>query len=98
MPINAIMTHGTIIIHNGPPRVMSKEPANCVKEMRTAFTSGSGLQEVYADAVILNQNNGQLWDEFARCIAWIRRNADVLADTHWVGGNPWDKKKICVGV
>ncbi|MDO5473281.1 MAG: hypothetical protein Q4F35_08090 [Akkermansia sp.] len=93
MPINAIMTHGTIITHNGPPRVMSKEPANCVKEMRTAFTSGSGLQEVYADAVILNQNNGQLWDELANCIAWIRRNADVLADTHWVGGNPWDKKK-----
>lgn len=93
MPINAIMTHGTILTHNGPPRVMSKDPANCVKEMRASFTSGSGLQEVYADSVILAQNNGQLWDELAQCIAWVRRNADVLADTHWVGGNPWDKKK-----
>ncbi len=91
-PINAIMTHGTIITHNGPPRVMSKAPANCVKEMRTAFTCGSGLQEVYADSVILAQENGRLWDELASCIAWIRRNADVLADTHWVGGNPWNKQ------
>ena len=91
-PINAIMTHGTIITHNGPPRVMSKAPDNCIKEMRTAFTCGSGLQEVYADAVILAQENGRLWDELARCIAWIRRNADVLADTHWVGGNPWNKQ------
>ena len=92
-PINALMTHGTIITKNGPPRVMSKEPANCIKEMRTAFTCGSGLQEIYVDADLMAQENGRLWDELARCIAWIRRNQDVLADTHWVGGNPWDKVK-----
>ncbi len=92
-PINALMTHGTIITKNGPPRVMSKDPANCVKEMRTAFTCGSGLQEIYVDSDLMSQNNGALWDELAACIAWIRRNEDVLADTHWVGGNPWDKEK-----
>lgn len=92
-PINALMTHGTIITVNGPPRVMSKEPSNCIKEMRTAFTCGSGLQEVYADANLMAQENGRLWDELAECIAWARRNADVLADTHWVGGKPWDKEK-----
>ena len=93
-PINALMTHGTIITKNGPPRVMSKDPANCIKEMRTAFACGSGLQEIYADSDLMNQEGGVLWDELARCIAWVRRNADVLADTHWVGGNPWDKKKM----
>ena len=91
-PINAIMTHGTIITKNGPPRVMSTDPSNCVKEMRTAFTCGSGLQEIYADSALLAQENGKLWDELASCIAWVRRNADVLADTHWVGGNPWNKQ------
>ena len=89
-PINCLMTHGTIITRNGPPNVMSKEPANCVKEMRAAFGCGSGLQEVYADADLLNQEGGKLWDELASCIGWIRRNADVLEDVHWVGGNPWD--------
>ena len=92
-PINALMTHGTIITKNGPPRVMSKDPANCVKEMRTAFTCGSGLQEIYVDSDLMAQEGGVLWDELAQCIAWARRNADVLADTHWVGGNPWDKNK-----
>lgn len=92
-PINALMIHGTIITKNGPPRVMSYDPANCVKEMRTAFTSGSGLQEIYTDTELMNQQDGKLWDELASCIDWVRRNADVLADTHWVGGNPWDKKK-----
>lgn len=24
---------------------------------------------------------------------WQERNADVLPDIHWVGGNPWDGKK-----
>ena len=92
-PINALMTHGTIITKNGPPRVMSKDPQNCIKEMRTAFTCGSGLQEIYVDADLMAQEDGVLWDELAACIAWVRRNADVLVDTHWVGGNPWDKKK-----
>lgn len=92
-PINALMIHGTIITKNGPPRVMSQDPANCVKEMRTAFTNGSGLQEIYVDSDIMNKQGGVLWDELASCIAWVRRNADVLDDTHWVGGNPWDKKK-----
>lgn len=90
-PINALMTHGTIITRNGPPRVMSKDPANCIKEMRTAFACGSGLQEIYADAELMAQEDGRLWDELAACIAWVRRNSDVLADTHWVGGNPWNK-------
>ena len=92
-PINSIMIHGTIITKNGPPRVMSKDPANCIKEIRTAFTSGTGLQELYVDADLMNQQDGVLWDELARNIEWIRRNEDVLADVHWVGGNPWDKEK-----
>ncbi len=91
-PINSVMIHGTIITKNGPPRVMSKDPANCVKEMRTAFANGSSLQEIYADTDLMNQAGGVLWDELTACIAWVRRNADVLADTHWVGGNPWNKK------
>ena len=91
-PINSIMVHGTIITKNGPPHVMSKEPANCIKEMRCSFGSGSALQEVYVDADLMDQENGRLWDELAECIKWARRNADVLADIHWVGGNPWNGK------
>ncbi len=89
-PINSLMTHGTIITKNGPPRVMSRDPENCRKEMRMAFGCGSALQEIYADHDLLSQQGGILWDELARCIAWVRRNQDVLPDVHWVGGNPWN--------
>ncbi len=91
-PINSLMTHGTIITKNGPPHVMSRDPENCRKEMRMAFGCGSALQEIYADNDLLSQQGGILWDELAACIAWVRRNADVLPDVHWVGGNPWDGK------
>lgn len=90
MPINSIMTHGLIITKNGPPRCMSTDPENCIKEMRAAFGCGSSLMELYVDGDLMSQKNGRLWDELATCIKWIRRNADVLADIHWVGGNPWD--------
>lgn len=90
-PINSVMTHGLIITKNGPPHVMSKEPDNCIKEMRAAFGCGSSLIELYVDQDLMSQENGRLWDELAACIKWTRRNADVLADIHWVGGNPWDR-------
>ena len=91
-PINSIMTHGLMITKNGPPHVMSREPKNCIKEMRCAFGSGSALQELYVDSDLMCQDNGVLWDELAACIKWMRRNADVLPDAHWVGGNPWNGK------
>lgn len=91
-PINCLMTHGTIITKNGPPHVMSKDPANCIKEMRAAFGCGSGLQELYVDYELMNQQDGRLWKELADCIRWIRKNEDVLADIHWVGGKPWNGK------
>ena len=90
-PINSVMTHGLIITKNGPPHVMSKSPDNCIKEMRAAFGCGSSLMELYVDQDLMSQENGKLWDELAACIKWSRRNEDVLADIHWVGGNPWDK-------
>jgi hypothetical protein len=28
------------------------------------------------------------WDTLAESARWARRNADVLVDTHWIGGDP----------
>lgn len=89
-PINSLMTHGTIITKNGPPKVMSREPANCIKEMRAAFGCGSGLQELYVDSDLMMAEDGRLWKEMADCIRWIRKHEDVMADIHWVGGKPWN--------
>ena len=92
MPINSMMTHGLIVTRHGPPGCMPKEPENVKKELRCAVACGTSLQELYLDRDLMNAHGGVLWDELAKGIKWIRRNADVLDDVHWVGGNPWDKE------
>lgn len=93
MPINSLMTHGIIVSKFGPPSCMPREPENVKKEIRCAFASGSALQELYLDRDLLEADNEAMWDELAKGVKWIRRNADVLDDVHWVGGNPWDNNE-----
>ncbi len=90
-PINSLMTHGLMVTRHGPPNSMAHDQsgrAGIIKEMRCAFACGSALQELYVDNDIMT--NLDLWKDLAECIKWFRGNADVLDDTHWVGGNPWD--------
>lgn len=92
MPINSMMTHGLMVTKFGPPACMPRDPENVKKELRCATACGTSLQELYVDRDLMNANGGVLWDELAKGIKWIRRNADVLDDVHWVGGNPWNKE------
>ena len=88
-PINTLMTHGFILTSYGNvSKNMQYEPA--LRELRCAFVCGSGMVELYNDYKLMNSiNNGKLWEDLAECIAWQKKNADVLPDAHWVGGNPW---------
>ena len=95
-PINTLMTHGFILSSHGQ---VSKDMSYdaCLREMRCAFACGSGMVELYTDYDLLNSiNNGKLWEDLAECIEWQKKNADVLPDAHWVGGNPWDGSKTSV--
>ena len=92
MPINSMMTHGLMVTKFGPPACMPRDPENVKKELRCATACGTSLQELYEDRDLMSANGGVLWDELAKGIKWIRRNADVLDDVHWVGGNPWNKE------
>ena len=93
-PINTLMTHGFILTKFGPPAGDSREYINVRNELRCAFLCGSGMVELYNDYDLMNSiNNGALWADLAECIAWQKRNADVLPDAHWVGGNPWTGSK-----
>ena len=88
-PINTLMTHGFILTRYGAvSKNMDYAPA--LRELRCAFVCGSGMVELYNDYSLMNSiNNGKLWEDLAECIAWQKKNADVLPDAHWVGGNPW---------
>lgn len=89
-PINTLMTHGVILTSKGDV-AKTMDYAGIVREIRCAFACGSGMVELYCDADLLNSiNGGALWGDIAACIKWQEKNADVLPDAHWVGGNPWD--------
>ncbi|MDE6323685.1 MAG: hypothetical protein K2L85_06120 [Paramuribaculum sp.] len=95
-PINTLMTHGFILTEKGDVS-KSMDYDGIVREMRCAFACGSGMVELYCDAKLLNSiNNGALWGDLAECIKWQEKNADVLPDIHWVGGDPWDGSKANV--
>ena len=90
-PINTLMTHGFILTKFGPPAGDSRDYNAVLRELRCAFVCGSGMVELYNDYDLMNSiNGGKLWEDLAECIAWQKKNADVLPDAHWVGGNPWN--------
>ena len=103
-PINTLMTHGFILTGNLEGNNSSRgnwtasrniEYKHVLNELRCAFVCGSGMVELYNDYDLMNYiqdgngNAGALWKDLAECIEWQKKNADVLPDAHWVGGNPW---------
>lgn len=100
-PINSLMTHGLILSEKGKPYTPSNyDYAGVLREMRCAFGSGSSMVELYIDGKLMDEikdkqgKAGALWKDLADCMEWQNRNADVLPDIHWVGGNPWDGKQV----
>ena len=54
-------------------------------EVCSFFASGTQTQELYITPRMLTP---AMWDVLAEGARWSRRNADVLADVHWIGGDP----------
>lgn len=92
-PINSLMTHGFILTKFGST-ANNREYRSVLNELRCAFACGSSQVELYADYALLNEiEGGKLWGDIAECIKWQEEMADVLPDSHWVGGNPWANNK-----
>lgn len=83
-PLNSLMLHGMIFAEQH--KDLSKDPENDFRnEARSYFGTGTQLQEMYITPGLLSQQN---WDDLAEAAKWSRANAEVLKDTHWVGGDP----------
>ena len=83
-PLNSLMLHG--MIYAQQHKELSKDPENDFRnEIRSYFGTGTQLQEMYITPSLLSQQN---WDDLAEAAKWSRANAEVLKDTHWVGGDP----------
>lgn len=84
-PLNSLMLHGICIAKNGNPNEMEHTTADIRNEIHSYFGSGTGIQELYISWSLLN---AEVWDILAESILWSRAHKDILADTHWIGGDP----------
>jgi len=84
-PLNALMNGGFIVGERGDPAKMERDEGSVRNEIRSFFGSGTSLQELYIAPHLLTP---AMWDSLAESITWAKRNADSLADVHWIGGDP----------
>lgn len=84
-PLNSLMTQGIVHGRHGPAAMMSEDPKDFADEVWSFFGSGTSLQELYIAPQLLTED---MWDILASGARWAQNNADVLVDTHWIGGDP----------
>jgi hypothetical protein len=83
-PLNSLMLHGLIFARHA--KNLGADPGgDFTNEVRSYFGTGTQLQEMYITPSLLSEEN---WNTLAEAANWSRRNASVLADTHWIGGDP----------
>jgi hypothetical protein len=83
-PLNSLMLHG--IIYAAQAEHLSDDPTyDFTAEVHSYFGTGTQLQEMYITPSLLSVSD---WDTLAESAKWSRREASVLRDTHWIGGDP----------
>lgn len=83
-PLNSLMLHG-IIFGTQAQHLDSDPDDDFADEVHSYFGTGTDLQELYITPSLLSRHD---WDELAEAARWARANAQVLKDTHWIGGDP----------
>jgi hypothetical protein len=84
-PLNALMTQGVAYSRRGRAGDPTFNSAGFKDDVRAFFGSGTSLQELYIQPGRLTAKD---WNVLAEAARWSRANADVLVDTHWIGGDP----------
>ena len=84
-PLNSLMTQGVAYSRQGMAGDPTFNSAGFKDDVRAFFGSGTGLQELYIQPGKLTPED---WGVLAEAAKWSRANADVLVDTHWIGGDP----------
>jgi hypothetical protein len=84
-PLNSLMTQGVAYSRHGLAGEPTFNSAGFRDDVRAFFGSGTSLQELYIQPGKLMAED---WQVLAEAAKWSRANADVLVDTHWIGGEP----------
>jgi hypothetical protein len=84
-PLSSLMTQGVAYSRYGDAGEPTFNSAGFKDDVRAFFGGGTSLQELYIQPGKLTAED---WAVLAEAAKWSRANADVLADTHWIGGDP----------
>ena len=84
-PLNSVMHHGIVNGRCFQGERVGKSGPRLKNEARSYFANGASLQELYITPSMMTP---EAWDDVAEAAKWAQRNADVLVDSHWVGGDP----------
>jgi hypothetical protein len=87
-PLNSLMLHGMIYAKHAD-KLDTDPNGDFASEIRDYFGSGTQLQEMYITPALLKPAD---WDNLAEAAKWSARNAAVLVDTHWIGGDPAEQE------
>ncbi|MDE2053300.1 MAG: enterotoxin [Xanthomonadaceae bacterium] len=83
-PINSLMLHGIIYAQHAVG--LDSDPGHdFANEVHSYFATGTDLQEMYVTPSLLTTHD---LNTLAQAANWSRANAEVLRDTHWIGGDP----------
>jgi hypothetical protein len=84
-PLNSLKFQGVIYAQLGLATGISLGVDDLKDDIRMAAASGTQLQEFFVTPGMMS---AEAWDATADAITWMRQNADVLGDSHWIGGDP----------
>ena len=84
-PINSMKSQGVICAQLGLATTLSNDVDDVIDDIHMAVASGTQLQEFFVTPAMMSP---KAWDAAAEAITWMRKNSDVLVDSHWVGGDP----------
>lgn len=91
-PMNSLMYHGLVVGPRHNPAKMPTPEKNIESfkhEMRMMAGYSSGLGELYVTPSLMTD---EAWKSMAESMKWSRANSAIVADTHWIGGNPGDNE------
>jgi hypothetical protein len=84
-PLNSLMLCGICIADNGIPGSFEMDDQGISDEIWSFFATGTNLQELYINPHKLNT---AAWNCIAEASTWAKENEKIMADVHWVGGDP----------
>jgi len=99
-PINALQRMGIFICDPSVFGEFGMDEKDVSDDIWAAIASGTSVQGLYLNAYRMNS---KAWNCLAEALNWAKSNESVMADIHWIGGNPakgevyghaaWSKEK-----